>query len=129
MNVILFDGVCNMCNTAVNFVIDHDSKAVFKFASLQSEQGKAIGRQYGIDTTQLESVVLIKDGKAYAKSDAALQIARQFDGLWSWLYAFVIVPRFIRDSLYKWVANNRYKWFGKRESCRMPTKELKARFL
>lgn len=128
--VILFDGVCNFCNATINFLIDRDSKGIFKFAALQSESGQEILEQHQIKVlTEADSVVLEKDGKIYQKSDAALEIARHMDGLWKLLYAFKIVPRFFRDAIYDLVAKNRYKLMGKRDSCRLPTPELRARFL
>jgi len=128
--VILFDGVCNFCNATINFLIDRDKKGIFKFAALQSESGKEILERHQIKVlTEADSVVLEKDGKIYQKSDAALEIARHMEGLWKFLYAFKIVPRFIRDAIYDSVAKNRYRLMGKRDSCRLPTPELRARFL
>lgn len=128
--VILFDGVCNFCNATINFLIDRDKKGIFKFAALQSESGKEILERHQIKVlTEADSVVLEKEGRIYQKSDAALEIARHMDGLWKLLYAFKIVPRFIRDAIYDLVAKNRYRLMGKRDSCRLPTPELRARFL
>jgi len=126
-DAIFFDGVCNLCNGTVNFVIKRDSKKRYKFASLQSEIARDIlpnGSQ------NLESIVLLKaDGKLLKKSDAALEIARHLKGAWFLLYGFKIIPTFIRNWLYDIVAKNRYKWFGKKDECPMPTPELKERFL
>lgn len=127
--VILFDGVCNLCNNSINHVIDHDPKGKFRFASLQSNYGKSRIEAFGGDSETLDSVLLVQRGKMYGKSRAALEIARQMSGLYPLLYAFVIVPPFIRNAVYNWIARNRYKWFGKEDSCRMPTPALKARFL
>lgn len=128
--IILFDGVCNFCNATINFLIDRDKKGVFKFAALQSEAGKTVLAKHNIvSLTDFDSVMLEKDGKLYQKSDAALEIARQMDGLWKILYVFRIVPKFIRDFFYDLVAKNRYRFMGKRDACRIPTPELRARFL
>ncbi|WP_337041193.1 thiol-disulfide oxidoreductase DCC family protein [Emticicia sp. 17c] len=128
--IILFDGVCNFCNATINFLIDRDKKGVFKFAALQSEAGKTVLTKHNIvSLTDFDSVMLEKDGKLYQKSDAALEIARQMDGLWKILYVFRIVPKFIRDFFYDLVAKNRYRFMGKRDACRIPTPELRARFL
>ncbi|GAA4836252.1 thiol-disulfide oxidoreductase DCC family protein [Algivirga pacifica] len=127
--VILFDGVCNLCNGTVNFIIDRDPKGKFQFASLQSEEGEKVLQQNGIAEVSLDSVVLLKNGQLYKKSTAALHIARELKGAWPLFYGFIIVPRFIRDGVYNWIAKNRYKWFGKSDACRIPTPELKERFL
>jgi predicted DCC family thiol-disulfide oxidoreductase YuxK len=128
-NLILFDGVCNLCNSSVNFVIERDRKAVFSFASLQSEAGQSLLRSQGITEAKLESVMLWRNGILYKKSRAALEISRQLDGLWPVLYIFRIVPAFLRDFVYDFIAANRYKWFGKRDQCRMPEPGLKKRFV
>ncbi len=127
--IILFDGVCNFCNASINFLIDRDKKSVFKFAALQSEPGKEILKKYNITFTELDSVMAEKDGKLYQKSDAALEIARNMSGGWKLLYGFKIIPRFIRDFVYDIVAKNRYRFMGKMDACRIPTPELRARFL
>ncbi|MEP2770862.1 MAG: thiol-disulfide oxidoreductase DCC family protein [Fulvivirga sp.] len=126
-DTIFFDGVCNLCNGAINFVIDRDSNKRYKFASLQSEFAQS---QLPISTSSIDSIILFKkSGDILYKSNAALEISRNLKGLWPVLYIFKIVPRFIRDFVYDWVAKNRYKWFGKRDTCRMPSPELKERFL
>ena len=127
--IILFDGVCNLCNVAVQFAIERDPKAIFRFASLQSDFGQSILAQNVVDTEGGDTIVLLENGKVYDRSTAALRIARQLSGWIKFLYVFIIVPKFIRDFVYKIIAKNRYRWFGKQESCWMPTKELKARFL
>lgn len=128
--VILFDGVCNFCNSTINFLIDRDKKGIFKFAALQSEPGREILKKHNITTlTDFDSVILEKDGKLYQKSDAALEIARSMNGLWKLLYGFKILPKFIRDFVYDLVAKNRYRLMGKMDACRLPTPELRARFL
>ncbi len=126
--LILFDGVCNLCNSSINFVIDRDKDQRFRFASLQSDLGQAIVARYR-GKLDLDSVVLYQNGQILEKSDAALAIASKLSGLWPMLSVFKIIPRPLRDVVYDWVAKNRYKWFGKKDSCRIPTPELKSLFL
>jgi len=128
--IILFDGVCNLCNNAVNFIIEHDKKDVFRFASLQSEIGKKLTGERGIDPEVIDSIVLIEPGMAYyQKSTAALEISKELSGGYSYLSYLSIFPEVIRDGIYDLIANNRYKWFGKKDACMIPTRELKAKFL
>ena len=127
--VILFDGVCNLCNASVNFVLDRDKKHYFKFGALQSEEGAALLEKAGFSTDYLESIVLVESGNVFSNSDAALKIARKLNAGWPLFYVFYLVPRILRDPVYKWVARNRYSWFGKQESCRIPTPEIQARFI
>lgn len=126
--VILFDGVCNLCSGSVQFVIKHDPDAYFKFASLQSDYGQQQLQRFGLDQESLYSIILVRGDKFYQRSDAALEIARKLKGPWSWLYGFRIFPRFIRDAVYNLIAQNRYKMFGKKDACWIPTPELKSRF-
>lgn len=126
--VVLFDGVCNLCNGTVNFIIDHDPDGYFRFASLQSDVARAPLEKAGLPAAYLDSIVLLEDGAVYARSDAVLRIARRLPG-WRWLYGFRVLPRTLRDRLYDLVARHRYAWFGKRDACRIPTPELQARFL
>jgi predicted DCC family thiol-disulfide oxidoreductase YuxK len=126
---ILFDGVCNFCNASINFVIDRDSKGIFKFATLQSEIGQELLKKYSLKQNDFDSIILEKEGKIYQKSDAALEIARNLDGLWQIFYVFKIIPSFLRNPIYDLIAKNRYRIFGKTDACRIPTPELKARFL
>lgn len=128
-SIVLFDGVCNLCNGAVTFLIRNDKNDRFRFAALQSEMGVDLTTKYGIDTQEVDSIVLIENDKAYVRSDAALRIAKRMSGAYPLLYVFVIIPRFLRDPIYKWVARNRYRWFGKKDQCMIPTPELKAKFL
>ena len=127
--VILFDGICNLCNGAVTFVIKRDKKAQIKFAPLQSNTGKVLLEQYHLPVDQMESFIFIENDKAYNRSTAALRVCRHLKGLWPLCYGLIIVPKFIRDGIYKWIAKNRYKWFGKKNECMVPTPALKARFL
>jgi predicted DCC family thiol-disulfide oxidoreductase YuxK len=127
--IILFDGVCNLCNGFVDFVIRRDTRGSFKFASLQSPRATSILAPYGHATPNQESIFLIEGKNAYRRSAAALRIFRGLRGFWPFLYVFIIVPPFIRDGVYDWVAQNRYRWFGKRDTCRMPTALERERFL
>jgi predicted DCC family thiol-disulfide oxidoreductase YuxK len=128
--VILFDGVCNLCNSSVQFVIKRDRKDMFRYTALQSEVGQQMIKERGIDTSQVDSILLIEPGVAYyTKSDAALKIGQSFGGGYVLLAIFTWIPKSIRDAIYDFVARNRYKWFGKQESCMIPTPELKAKFL
>lgn len=127
--VIFFDGVCNLCNASVNFIIDRDSKRYFRFAALQSEAGQRFLNQHGLNATDFDSIVLYEDGQIYQKSTAALRIARKLDFLYPVLYTYIVIPVKIRDFFYNLIATNRYKWFGRRNECRIPTPELKSRFL
>ncbi|TSE11479.1 thiol-disulfide oxidoreductase DCC family protein [Aquimarina algiphila] len=128
--IILFDGVCNLCNSAINFIIKRDKKDIFRYASLQSEIGKKLILERNIDTSSLDSILLIEPKVAYYhKSTAALHIAKQLSGLYPLLSVFLILPKFFRDWIYNIIAKNRYKWFGKKESCMIPTPKLKALFI
>jgi predicted DCC family thiol-disulfide oxidoreductase YuxK len=127
--IILFDGVCNLCNGAVTFIIKRDKKDVFKFAALQSEIGQQLISKFNIDTSKVDSIILIDGDKHYEKSSAALRIAKQLSGAYPLLFGFMILPKLIRNAVYDYIARNRYKWFGKKESCMIPTPELKSRFL
>ncbi len=128
-DLVLFDGVCNFCNSSINFVIDHDSQKRFKFASLQSEVGQQYLAQFSRNKKDFDSVLLVKNGRVFKKSDAALHIARHLDGAWKWLYFLRWVPRVVRDMIYDLVAKNRYRIFGKSDACRLPNPELRERFL
>ena len=127
--VVLFDGVCNFCNGAVNFVIARDRNAYFKFAPLQSDVGVERQREYGIDMKKTDSIILVEDGKVFLHSTAALKIAWHLNGLWPVFYVFIIVPRPLRDWAYKLFAKYRYKLFGKQDACMIPTPDVRARFL
>lgn len=127
--IVLFDGVCNLCDASVNYIIDHDSSGYFKLASLQSEPGQQILGHYALPVDYLDSLVLVEEGKVYVRSTAALRIARRLEGPVRILTIFLALPEPLRDVVYGWVARNRYRWFGKRDTCRLPTPELKERFL
>jgi len=125
---VLFDGVCNFCNRSVNFIIEHDREGYFMFAPLQSETGLDLLRRYSVDQAA-DSIVLIEDEQAFTYSTAALRIARRLDGIWKLAYVFIVLPKPLRDWLYRLLAKFRYRLFGKRDECMIPTPELRARFL
>ncbi len=127
--VLLFDGVCNLCNASVQWILTHDRRGVFRFAALQSENGQALLRQFGLDQEKFDSVVLVHNDRIFLRSDAPLEFVRHLGGAWPRLYGFKIIPRFLRDAIYNWIARNRYRWFGRREACMLPRPEWKARFL
>ncbi len=127
--IVLFDGVCNFCNASVNFVIEREKAGYFKFAPLQSEIGEELVAKHGIDTSKTDSVIVVENDRAYTHSSGALRIAKRLDGLWSWAYVFVIVPKPIRDLAYRLFAKHRYRLFGRQDACMMPTPEIRARFL
>ena len=128
-SIILFDGVCNFCNSSVNKIIKHDKKNKFKFAALQSETGKKLLEKHSIDSTKIDSIILIENDTAFIKSTAILKISKQMSGLYPLAYGFIIIPTFIRNSVYDFIAKNRYKWFGKKDSCMIPTEEVKSKFI
>ena len=128
-SVVLFDGVCNMCNASVNYIIDHDPAGRFRFASLQTETGSKLAAEHGINASELSSMVLIQHGKAYMRSSAVLRICRKLKGPAKLLWPAILIPPMLRDPIYRFVANRRYKWFGKREACRLPTEADRARFI
>jgi len=127
--IILFDGICNLCSSSVQFVIKRDKKNRFLFASLQGAAGQQYLHRFGLPADDFHSFLLVEGDSCYTHSTAALRVARSLGGAWSLLYAFIIVPRFIRDAVYNLIARNRYKWFGKKEACWVPTPELKKKFL
>lgn len=127
--VILFDGICNLCNKAVNFVIKRDKKSVLKFATLQSDLAAKILSDKNFLFTDLNSFVFIEEGVVYVRSTAALRVCRYLNGLRPLMYGFIIIPISIRDLIYNWISRNRYCWFGKKETCMIPTQDVKARLL
>lgn len=129
--IILFDGVCNLCNSSVQFVIKRDKKDIFRFAPLQSDIGKKMVDERGIDTSTIDSIILVEPNIAYyTKSSAAIEIANDLGGIWQALNVFTyILPVSVRDWVYDFIARNRYKWFGKKEHCMIPTPEMKAKFI
>ena len=127
--IILFDGVCNFCNGAVNFIIRQDKKGVFKFAPLQSNKGQELAEKHSLPKTNFDSFILIENGKVYKRSTAGLKLCNKLPWYWKWTQVFWIIPKFLRDAVYDFVAKNRYKWFGKKETCMIPTPEVRSRFL
>lgn len=127
--LVLFDGVCNMCNVFVHFIIPRDRKDSFRFGSLQSGKVVELLLTYGHTSTELSTVVLIEQGQIFTSSTAVLRIARRMGGLWSLFYGFVVLPKFFRDGIYNLVGRNRYRWFGKKDACLIPRPEWKAKFI
>ncbi|MCC7467433.1 MAG: thiol-disulfide oxidoreductase DCC family protein [Saprospiraceae bacterium] len=127
--VLLFDGVCNLCNASVQWVLVRDKKGIFRFAALQSEFGKQLMEANGLSSETFDSVVVVSGGRVLTHSDAPLEIVRLLGGAWSWLYVFRWIPRWLRDGIYRLIARNRYRWFGKKEACMLPRPEWKDRFL
>jgi len=126
--IVLFDGICNLCSSSVQFIIKHDKKNQFLFGSLQGDAGQAYLKKFKLPADQFNSFMLVENEKLYTKSAAALRMLKHLGNGWQLLYAFMIVPAFIRDGIYNWIAKNRYKWFGKKDTCWIPTPALKARF-
>lgn len=128
--IILFDGVCNLCSASVRFVADRDRRQRFRFAFLQSETGQGLMRRHDLDDGDLlSSVILIDRGRAYEKSTAALRIAKQLDGLWPALFALILIPKPLRDWVYDFVGQRRYRWFGQTSVCQIPRDDLRERLL
>ncbi|MGV6828123.1 MAG: thiol-disulfide oxidoreductase DCC family protein [Flavobacteriales bacterium] len=127
--IILFDGVCNLCNNSVNFIIKNEKANTFKFAALQSEVGQDLLKKHQLNSKNIDSIVLIDKDKSFVKSTAALYISKNLKGLYPAFFVFIIIPTFIRNWVYDLVAKKRYKWFGKKENCMIPTPTLKNKFL
>ena len=127
--VVVFDGVCNLCNAAVQFVIKHDKKKLFQFASFQGEYGRQVLASLPKSYASLKTFILIENEKVFTKSTAALKVAGKLSTPVNWLYGFIIVPAFIRNAVYNFISKNRYRWFGKKDECMIPSPELKQRFL
>ena len=127
--IVLFDGVCNLCSSSVRFIISHDKKNQFLFGSLQGNAGQDYLNKFNLPGDTFNSFMLIEDNKAYTRSSGALKMLKYLGGGWQLLYGFTIVPKFIRDGVYNFIAKNRYRWFGKKEECWVPTPVLKQKFL
>lgn len=127
--ILLFDGVCNFCDGTVQFVLKHDKKEAFSFASLQSEAGQSLLRKHGLPLEDYDSFVYLDEGKVHTKSTAALRVLKELGGIYRALYLLIAVPKPIRDAVYMMIAKNRYKWFGKKDACTLPSKEVRKRFL
>ncbi|MBT3189012.1 MAG: thiol-disulfide oxidoreductase DCC family protein [Anaerolineae bacterium] len=127
--IVIFDGICNFCNGSVNFIIKRDPKGVFSFAPMQSEIAQELMQKHKIEKEELDTFLLFKNGSVYDRSDAALEITRNLTGFWHLFQIFKILPKAIRDGLYNLFARNRYALFGKRDSCMIPTPEIRKRFI
>ncbi len=127
--VVLFDGVCKFCDAGVNFILDHDRRGRVRFAALQSGAGQELLRRFGLRCDQFDTLVLIEGGRHYLRSTAALRVARHLDFPWPLASALLLVPAFLRDAAYDLLAANRFRWFGRLDACRVPTPEVRERFL
>jgi predicted DCC family thiol-disulfide oxidoreductase YuxK len=128
--IIIFDGVCNLCNSSINYVIDNDKNDIFRFVSLQSDLGIALQNYLGIEIDNIDSIILYNPNEAYyLRSTGALKIMKEFSGLWKLSTIAFLLPRIFRDKIYDFIASNRYKWFGNEDNCRIITPELKSKFL
>ena len=128
-DVVIFDGLCNLCDHSVKFILNHEASQTLRFTPLQSPAGARLMREFGFDPDDAKTFVLIADGRPYVRSDAAIRISRYLSGAWKLLGVVRFIPQPIRDGLYNVVARNRYRWFGRFETCAVPTQELKARFI
>jgi predicted DCC family thiol-disulfide oxidoreductase YuxK len=128
-HILLFDGVCNLCNGIVQFTIKRDPEAKFKFASLQSESGQLLLRQFGLPIDDFDSFVYINGDKCFLKSSAGLHVLKELGGIWKIFYVFIIIPKFIRDFFYNIIAGTRYKIFGRKNTCMVPATGIRERFL
>jgi len=128
-HIIFFDGVCNLCNGTVLFILRRDKAALFSFVSLQSKTAKDLLLTYGHSNTTITSILYLENEIVYHKSDAALHISKHLSGVWKYLYYLIFMPKKIRDTLYMYIANRRYQWFGKKEYCAMPVDDFQHRFL
>jgi predicted DCC family thiol-disulfide oxidoreductase YuxK len=127
--IVLFDGVCNLCNATVNWIMARDRKGLFRFAALQSPSGERLQRDYGLDPSALDTLVLIESGRVYRKSGAALRAVRRLRWPWPLLFGLIAVPAFARDLVYGFLARRRYRWFGRKDECMVPSPEVRERFL
>lgn len=128
-DIILFDGLCNLCSGSVQFIIKRDREKTFQFASLQSTFGQNQLAKFHVDKNSIYSIIVIRGDQFFQRSNAALEIARRLDSGWPLLYGLKIIPRFIRDSIYGWISNNRYRFFGKKTACWIPNPALQSRFI
>jgi predicted DCC family thiol-disulfide oxidoreductase YuxK len=128
-HIVIFDGVCNFCNGVVNFIIRRDPKALFSFTPMQSESGERLIEKYDATMVGVDTILLIKNGQCYERTDAAIEIAGDLTGLWSMFRVFKILPKSFRDYFYRLFARNRYKLFGRREECMIPSPEVRDRFI
>lgn len=127
--ILLFDGVCNLCNASVQWVLRHDRAGKFRFAALQSDTGQELLRRFGLEREHFDTVVLVDGDRLYTRSDAALALLSRLGAPWAWLGVLRVFPRPLRNAVYDWVARNRYRWFGRQDECWLPRPEWKERFL
>jgi predicted DCC family thiol-disulfide oxidoreductase YuxK len=127
--IIFFDGVCNLCSRSVQFIIKKDKKKQFRFASLQGKAGQELLKKFNLPADHFNSFILAEGDQIYTRSTGVLRMLKKLGGGWQLFYGFIIVPKFIRNAVYNWIARNRYKWYGKRNECMVPTPDLKERFL
>jgi predicted DCC family thiol-disulfide oxidoreductase YuxK len=127
--VLVFDGVCVLCSRWVQFILRHDRDARIRLAPMQSQAGRTLLATYGLDPDDPLSLLYVVDGRGYQDSDAILRVAASFGGAWRAIVLLRVIPRFVRDSLYRWLARNRYRWFGRNDHCLVPTAEQAGRFL
>ena len=127
--VVLFDGVCNLCNGVVQYVLKRDKQDRFKFASLQSDFGQKVLKEQGYSQSEFKTFLLLEEGRLYSKSDAALRLFSSFSGVWFLLKVFYLIPRFLRDAVYDFISKRRYKWFGKQDSCMLPDSDISHKFI
>lgn len=128
-HIIIFDGVCNLCNGFVQFIIRHDKKEQFQFASLQSAFGQSFLKENKLAAENFDTIIVIKNKTILTHSSAVMEVIKNLSGGWKLFYAFIIIPKPLRDMGYRWLAKNRYRWFGKRETCMLPNEVLKKRFI
>lgn len=128
-SIILFDGVCNLCNASIDFIIQRDKTDRYLVGALQEKPGIEILKKFSVDPAYLDSLVLVENNEIFLKSDAALRIAKNLSGLWPGLYPLIYLPRGFRNTIYDWIARNRYRWFGKKNTCRIPSPEEASKFL
>jgi predicted DCC family thiol-disulfide oxidoreductase YuxK len=128
-DIILFDGVCNLCNATVNFIIRHDRKDIFRFAPLQSSISHELLTQYKIKGKDMETIILIKKERIFTRSTAVIKIAGRLQGGWKLFYGMIIIPKFLRDGIYQWISKHRYHWFGRKESCMVPSPTILYKFI
>lgn len=128
-NIVIFDGVCNLCEFSVNFIFEHDTVGHFSFTPAQSPPGASLLKHFGINASRLDTVVLVRGDRAFSRSAAAIEIASRLDMPWNLLTLFQVVPEFLRDVIYDLIAQNRYQLFGKKDQCMLPSEGLRRRFL
>ena len=128
-SIIFFDGVCTLCNASIDFILKRDHKNRFLVGALQEPISKKVLSAFQVNPSYLDSLVLVENEKIYFRSTAALRIAKSLSGLWPLFYSFILIPAFLRDPVYDWIGKNRYRWFGKKSTCRIPTEEEKQKFL